>query len=65
MFEFQDLERSEEFFKTLTEESPLGICIIQDEMIKYANSRFSEIFGFQSDKYPAKPRVSNNLVHFS
>ncbi len=41
----QALLDSEIKFRTIAEQSIMGIAIIQDDVIKYANSRFTEIFG--------------------
>ena len=42
----QKLKESEENFRTITEQSLMGIVIIQDGIIKYANGTISEIFGY-------------------
>ncbi|MEE9377156.1 MAG: ATP-binding protein, partial [Candidatus Lokiarchaeia archaeon] len=42
----QKLLESEEKFRTITEQSILGICIIQDEKILYANEESALTFGF-------------------
>ncbi|MHA2089010.1 MAG: PAS domain-containing protein, partial [Promethearchaeota archaeon] len=42
----QKLKESEEKFRTITEESLIGICIIQDDVIKYINQEMSDMFGY-------------------
>lgn len=42
----QKLRESEEKFRTLAEKSVVGISIIQDHVIRYANPAFLTIFGF-------------------
>ncbi len=44
------LKESEEKFRTLTEQSFLGIAIIQDNLTKYVNKRISETFGYSIDE---------------
>lgn len=42
----KELSESEKKFKDLTERSPVGVYVLQDEVFKYLNPRFSEIFGY-------------------
>jgi PAS domain S-box-containing protein len=42
----QKLEESEGKFRVLAEKALVGICIIQDQVIKYANPMVLKIFGF-------------------
>ncbi len=43
----ESLRESEEKFRTLVEQSPLGICLIgKDGRYKYINPRFREMFGY-------------------
>lgn len=44
----QALLESEGKFKVLAEKSLVGIYLIQDEVFKYTNPRFAEIFGYSS-----------------
>ena len=43
----ESLAESEEKFRLLTENSTMGIFIIQDFKIVYANSSFAEVFGYR------------------
>jgi PAS domain S-box-containing protein len=40
------LEESEEKFRVISEQTQIGICIVQDGRIMYANRSFSELTGF-------------------
>jgi len=42
----QKLKESEKKFRTITEQSLLGICIIQDNLIKYINQQFADLLGY-------------------
>ncbi|TFG04463.1 MAG: PAS domain S-box protein, partial [Promethearchaeota archaeon] len=44
------LRESEEIFRTLTEQSFLGIIIIQDNLIKYVNKKAAKMFGLNIDE---------------
>ncbi|TFF85451.1 MAG: PAS domain S-box protein, partial [Promethearchaeota archaeon] len=44
------LRESEEIFRTLTEQSFLGITIIQDNLIKYVNKKMAVMFGLTVDE---------------
>ena len=46
----QELKESEEKFRTITEKSLTGICILQDNVIKYVNQRFSYINGYSREE---------------
>jgi len=42
-----------EKFRVLVEESPLGICFIdEDGKYRYINPKFSEIFGYTLEEIP-------------
>lgn len=42
------LRESEERFRSLVEQSPVGIVMVRDLTILYANSKYAEIHGYQS-----------------
>ena len=42
----QKLKESEELFRSITEQSLLGITILQDNILKYVNKKMADIFGF-------------------
>ena len=46
----QMLKESEEKFRTIAEQSYMGITIIQDDVIKYANQAMLDIFGYSLDE---------------
>ena len=51
----QKLQESEEKFRTITEESLMGIGIIQDDQFKYVNERLAEIFGYTKEELKNLP----------
>jgi PAS domain S-box-containing protein len=42
----EKLKESEDKFKTIAEQSLLGICIIQDELVKYINHVLADLLGY-------------------
>ena len=46
----QKLRESEEKFRNITEQSLMGICILQDNVIKYVNKKFADIIGYTLDE---------------
>ncbi|MFX1365307.1 MAG: PAS domain S-box protein [Promethearchaeota archaeon] len=40
------LKESEEKFRTITEESHLAICILQDNVVKYANQKIADLYEY-------------------
>ena len=44
------LRESEEKFRLLSEQSMMGICILQDELLKYANQTASDILGYSVEE---------------
>ncbi|MFX1568602.1 MAG: PAS domain S-box protein [Promethearchaeota archaeon] len=40
------LKESEEIFRTLAEQSLLGIAILQDNFVKYVNTQLAQLFGY-------------------
>ncbi|NVM01799.1 MAG: PAS domain S-box protein [Candidatus Helarchaeota archaeon] len=64
------VKESEEQFRTITEQSLMGICIVQNNLIKYANETMSEIVEYSiSEMMEWKPNdlfrlvVQENLSH--
>jgi PAS domain S-box-containing protein len=43
-------KQSENLFRALSEESLVGVYLIQDGKFKYVNPRFAEIFGYERDR---------------
>jgi PAS domain-containing protein len=49
----QKIKESEEKYKILTEESPLGLALISEEdNYKYLNPKFVEMFGYTLEDIP-------------
>jgi len=46
----EELKESEEKFRTITEQSFIGVIIEQDFMLKYVNQQFSIILGYTSEE---------------
>lgn len=44
-----ELQNAESKFRSLVEESPVGVYIVQNEKIIYVNPRFAEIFGYKPE----------------
>ena len=42
----QDLKESEEKFRNITEQSFMGIVILQGDVIKYVNKAVADIYGY-------------------
>ncbi|TFG03203.1 MAG: PAS domain-containing sensor histidine kinase, partial [Promethearchaeota archaeon] len=60
----EKLKESEEQFRTITEQSLLGVAILQDEVYKYANKQFATIYGRSIDEIlNLKPGEYMSLVH--
>ena len=45
------LKESEEKFRTITEQSLIGIIILQDDVIKYGNQRVVDILGYSIEEF--------------
>jgi len=45
-----DQKQSENLFRALSEESLVGVYLIQDGIFKYVNPQFAEIFGYQREE---------------
>ncbi len=41
---------NEEVYRNPVEQSPLGICLVQDGRLRYFNTRLAEIFGYSRDE---------------
>ncbi len=60
----QDLKESEDKFRTIAEQSLMGICIIQDFEIKYFNQQMAEIYGYPIDEIKQwKPKEFIKVIH--
>ncbi|MFX0002146.1 MAG: PAS domain S-box protein [Candidatus Hodarchaeota archaeon] len=46
----EKLKESEEKFRNIAEQSLIGFGIVQDNIIKYANEKFADIFGYTIDE---------------
>lgn len=58
------LEESEEKFRTITEQSFMGILILQDDVIKYANEQISNMFGYSNEEILNwAPNHFINVIH--
>jgi two-component system phosphate regulon sensor histidine kinase PhoR len=45
-----ELKQSEAQFRKLTEKSVVGVYLIQDDLLRYVNPTFAEIFGYEVDE---------------
>jgi len=60
----QDLKESEEKFRSIAEESLLGICVIQDDLVKYINTQFADLLGYSVDEIKNwEPGWFANVIH--
>ncbi|TXT62185.1 MAG: putative Histidine kinase [Promethearchaeota archaeon] len=58
------LRESEEKFRLITEQSLVGICILQDNVYKYVNDQFLEIIGYSQEEIEQwKPGDFLMVVH--
>ncbi len=46
----QKLKESEEKFRTITEQSLMGIMILQDDVVKYVNKEFADLLEYEVDE---------------
>ncbi len=46
----QELMESEEKFRTIAEQSLMGICIVHDNKIKYINKKYADIWGYSIEE---------------
>jgi len=56
------LRESEEKYRSVVEESLVGICIVQDNILVYVNSKFCEIYGYAYEEI-VNSLTLYNLVH--
>lgn len=56
------LRESEEKYRSVVEESLVGVCVIQDGILVYVNSKFCEIYGYTYEEVVDKLTL-NSLVH--
>lgn len=60
----QKLKESEEMFRTIAEQSQIGIVILQDNLIKYSNQRFADISGYTIKEMMAwQPGEMFKIIH--
>jgi len=60
----QELKESEDKFRTIAEQSLMGICILQDFKIKYINQQMADIYGYSLEEAKAwKPREFIKVIH--
>jgi len=57
----QELRESEERYRTLLDNSLTGVCVAQEERIKFANKRFSKISGYSQEEVLGKPLLE--IIH--
>ena len=58
----EQLRESEKKFRSFSEQSLVGIYLIQDSVFKYVNPKFAEIFGYNVEECLGNMPF-NNLVH--
>lgn len=56
-----DLKKSEEKYRILYENATDGICVAQDEVIKFPNPKMEEITGYSKEELIQKP--FNDFIH--
>ncbi|MFX1374175.1 MAG: PAS domain S-box protein [Promethearchaeota archaeon] len=60
----QDLKESEEKFRTITEQSLMGIFILQDGKFKYINERLAEMSGYSIEEMKSwDPNEFAKIIH--
>ncbi|KKL75874.1 hypothetical protein LCGC14_2050520, partial [marine sediment metagenome] len=60
----QELKESEEIFRSIAEQSLVGICIIQDNLIKYANQQCANMWGYTIEELKGwEPGEFVKLIH--
>lgn len=56
------LKESEEKYRSVVEQSLVGVCLIQNEILTYVNRKFCEIYGYEYDEIVDKMTLYD-LVH--
>ncbi|GAH20949.1 unnamed protein product, partial [marine sediment metagenome] len=60
----QNLRESEEKFRSIAEQSLLGICVIQDDLVKYINKQFADLTGYTVEEVKNwEPGWFANIIH--
>ncbi len=59
----EKLKESEEKFRTITEQSLTGIAILQDDIFKYMNQQFAEIYAYSVEELTSKPNQYVKITH--
>jgi PAS domain S-box-containing protein len=59
---YQQLKESESKFRSLAEQSLVGTYIIQDELFKYVNPRFAEIFGYDAGELIEQKKLLDLVI---
>jgi len=60
----QELIESEAKFRSIAEQSLLGICIIQDDLVKYINKQFADLIGYTIEEVKNwEPGWFVNIIH--
>ena len=61
---FRELKESEEMFRTIGEQSLMGISILQNDVFKYVNKQFAKIYGYTVDELLSWPKLEyQKLTH--
>jgi two-component system phosphate regulon sensor histidine kinase PhoR len=59
----EELKESEEKFRKLAEKSVVGIYLIQDDLLRYVNPKFAEIFGYEVDEMVNRLEATAIVFH--
>jgi len=59
----EELKESEEKFRKLAEKSVVGIYLIQDDLLRYVNPKFAEIFGYEVDEMVNRLEATAVVFH--
>jgi len=59
-----ELRESEEKFRSIAEQSLLGICVIQDDLVKFINKQFADLLGYTVEEVKDwEPGWFANVIH--